>query len=179
MDEKDFCKYFTTLRICKPVSPNWHCKQFSIEAKPNFYDGHNVSNILPYFNKKTYYALKVIDQIPENSQCRFHIIVECRIRPLKNNLLVLNKIPLYTVMLAHLNGKKLNWSNFNYSKIMQFDKSDIISSIKYDVSNNDDIITMSVYRSSRSIMVEIFFVTIYSEYNFDLYDLDDPTNLKT
>ena len=54
---------------------------------------------------------------------------------------------------------------------------DVISSIKYDVDNIDDIITMSVYRSSKSIMVEDFFVTIYSEYNFILYNLDDPTYL--
>ena len=177
MDEKDFCKYFTTIRVCKPISPDWHCKQFSIQAKPSIHDGHNVTNIIPYFNKKTYYALKVIDQIPESSRCRFHIIVECRIRPLKNKLLVYNKCPVYRVMLAHLNGEKLNSSNFNNSKIKEFEMKDIISSIKYDVDCNDDIITMSVYRSTKSIMVEDFFVTIYSDYNFDLYNLDDPTNL--
>ena len=48
---------------------------------------------------------------------------------------------------------------------------------KYTVNSNDDVITLSVYRSARSIMVEDFFVTIYSEYNFELYNLDDPTNL--
>ncbi|KAK8871643.1 hypothetical protein M9Y10_007380 [Tritrichomonas musculus] len=174
MDEKDFCKYFTTLRICKPILPNWHCKQFSIEAKPNF---HEVTNVLPFLNKKTYYALKVVDEIPNFSECRFRIIVECRIRPIMNSVLVWNKFPLFTIMLAHLNGKKLNWSNFNYSKIKEFDKRDIISSIKFDVNSNDDVITLSLYRSSKSIMVEDFFVTVCSEYNFDLYNIDDPTHL--
>ena len=72
-------------------------------------------------------------------------------------------------MLAHLNGKKLNWSNFNYSKIKEFNRRDIISSIKYDV-NIDSL--------RKKVQYKYNFLPESSDTNQNKDKIDDITNEK-
>ncbi|KAK8876574.1 hypothetical protein M9Y10_006791 [Tritrichomonas musculus] len=175
MSDHDFFKYFTTISLPRPISPHFHCRQFNCQIKPGRDDGHSVCDPRTYLSSKPNFALQVVT--PIQSKCRLHFIVENRGRTFKNKSIFPKKPPFYSVNLALLNGRKFDSTTFFNRGLTKFTSNYSHCSFVYDVMSNFDIVTIMVNRIEKSRMHEDFVISIYSEYDFILYDIDNPDQI--
>ena len=175
MSDHDFFKYFTTISLPRPISPHFHCRQFNCQIKPGRDDGHSVGDPRTYLSSKPNFALQVVT--PIQSKGRLHFIVENRGRTFKNKSIFPKKPPFYSVNLALLNGRKFDSTTFIDRGLTKFTSNYSHCSFVYDVMSNSDIVTIMVNRIEKSRMHEDFVISIYSEYDFILYDIDNPDQI--
>lgn len=174
MNDDDFFRYFSEVEVSKPIPKDWHSRQFFVQLTPGDHDGYPVENSRADISNKPNFAFQIIEQIPEGEKCQFYIIVEKHHKTVDEENV--DKLQ-YCIFLAHSGGKKLDSNQLSSIKQYQFITCSDISSTKYDVESNDDIVTIVINRLQKSDLIEDCYVNIYCEKDFKLYNIDNPDEL--
>ena len=177
MIDKDFFRYFTTIEVSKPLPPEWFARRFFCQLVPGPHDGYNVESKNADIPSRPNFAFQVIDPIPKGEKCRFHILVEKRQKLYDEKKGTIWNPPSYCVYLAHANGQKLESSRLPYCSRFQMQSNNDLFSFAYEVSGNDDIVTIVLHRLQSCNLIEDCYVLVYCDHDFKLYDIDHPEEL--
>ena len=171
MIDNDFFKYFTTINVSKPFEPTMIIRYCCCSLQPtnkqiSENDTYNYQN----------FVFQLVQPIPKEHKATFNILLESRFSEFVPNIESVTNL----ITIARSNGQKLTPDFFNGNKdYATFPVSNHIFSFSVELMNSDDIITFVIHPKEQIKETINFYIRVFCEYDFKLYDVDNPGLLNT
>lgn len=170
MIEDDFFNYFTSLKIARPVSSNWHMKCSEFIMAPGPYDGWDIekqeARVVDWVN----YVIKIDRPIPQGLKCRLIVQLErYRNRALMQNEEFQN--PQYHIIFGNSNGRRLTHDIVKRSDHMTWVSRADFATFEYIIESHEEITTMTIHRIEKADFPEKCVIRVSSKYEFTMNEL--------
>ena len=159
--EKDFFTHFTESDVAKPIDPHWTMRMFSFKPPPSKDSGKN--KLSSYHN----FAFHLLKDVPSGMKARVRILVEKRNTKYSELRLGGSYIIIY---LGRNGGQKLTKHDI-------YDIASINATISTKVTSKNDIVTFVIVHQTQKEIESTFYVNVFCEYDFALYEVGHPDQL--
>lgn len=169
LTEDEFFKYFTLVNVSKPFKLNWYVRYitFSLLPSPATIPNKIEEMDLPNF------IFKVKEKIPSEQKSKFRILIEKRFSEFVPNK---ERILSY-ITIAFSNGQKLTSDLKDKSEFFRTIPFDRFFYLSLPLLINNSIITFIIHYKTTTNLTQNFFIRVFCENDFDLYDFDKPNYL--
>ena len=160
--DKDYFKYFNKIEVSKPINPFWITR--TICFKPTPIDDIDKINPLEHPN----YIFQLCNELDIGKKARFRIFVEKRNEEFSQ--INMDNSRIY-ILACKNGGQKMKSSDLSKKNCAS---SHHCISFSMKVLSKDDIVTFIVVHEAPPDVKSDFFVSVFCEYDFDLYDINEP-----
>lgn len=158
---KVFFFHYDTVDVSKPIDPHWTTRSFNFKIQPSMDSGYDKLDQHPNF------AFKLIDDIPPEKKARVRIFVEKRNIDYEKFRLEKNRFYIYA---GRNGGKKLK-------SYQTYECSLNCITLSMKVTGKNDIVTFAIVHLAPEKIEADCYVSVFCEFDFDLYNVDHPENL--
>lgn len=193
MIEKDFFKYFTDIEVSKPISKLWTVRLCHRTMLPGVV-GTGDAEFL-HLEEKPNFAFQIIDpKFNSTKKVKFHVLIEKvqlkdpnfdsskkvefqrMIEKVQGTSEKVEKDSTTMITFCHANGKKLSAETLK-TGYKSYRTRRPIYTFSCPINSKNDIVTFVLYNILTTEITEKVYIQVFCEYNFKLFDIDDPTTL--